>query len=304
MNKKGCTASEACITEATGAEAMKNETMKPNRLSSPVFWGVVATVLSLLFCSFVIGMQTPLACYVTTACPADMSSFLNTLPSNRDLLLAMMVVVLLMWIAIAIFNQSRSFIRHREELTAMHGEFGKLREVLDYLATAAVNQSRTAVEQAKVLKAEHDMRLNSKANEVIGELIELLIGKFSIASDRFYFDQPDNANQTFMLYNEGDFTRLTDPILKSAFLASEIESRIDVFEEICKLQRPARISQLPSLLSDLTFLYDYKNRIKAASINLDEAGKIRTERSRIRQLVESCIVLGEMISDLDTQERR
>ncbi len=286
-----------------GAEALKNETTQRGLFSNAVVWGVFVTALSLLFCASVLAMQTPLACYVIAPCPADFKGFLTTLPQRGDLLLPLMVVVVLMWIAIAIFRQSRSFLLQREELTAMQSEFSKLREVLDYHSTAAINQSRAAVEQAKLMKAEHEMHANSKANEVIGELIELFISKFSIASDRFYYDQQDAANQTFTLYNESDFTRLIDPVLKSAFLASEIESRIEVFEEICKLQPPTRIAQLPSVLQDLSFLYDFKNRIKAASINLDEAGKIRTERCRIRQLVDSCIVFGEMISDLETLER-
>ncbi len=287
-----------------GAWTMKTDTKQHSRFANPVFWGVVATVLSLLYYAFVIAMKTPLACYVTAPCPSDMNVFLGALPRNGQLLVSMLVALSLMWIAIAIFNQSRSFMLQREELAAMNKEFTKLREVLDYHSTAAVNHSMAAVEQAKVLKAEHDIVRNSKANEVIGELIELLVSKFSIASDRFYYDQPNAPHRSFMLYNEGDIARLSDPILKSAFLSSEIESRIEVFSEICKQQRPVRITELPSFLSDTAFLHDFKNRIKAASINLDEAGKIRTERSRIRQLVESCIVLGEMLSEFQPEERR
>ncbi len=283
---------------------MKPETKQRSRFANPVFWGGVATVLSLLYYSFVIAMKTPLACYVTAPCPANMNVFLGALPRNGELLVAMLVALSLMWIAIAIFNQSRAFMLQREELAAANREFAKLREVLDYHSTAAVNHSMAAVEQAKVLKAEHDIVRNSKANEVIGELIALLVSKFSIASDRFYYDQPNAPHRPFMLYNESDFARLADPILKSAFLSSEIESRIEVFGEICKQQRPSGISELPPFLSDMAFLHDFKNRIKSASINLDEAGKIRTERSRIRQLVESCIVLGEMLSDFQPDERR
>ncbi len=283
---------------------MKPVTKQRSRLANPVFWGVVATVLSLLYYAFVISMKTPLACYITAPCPADMNVFLGALPRNGELLVSMLVALSLMWIAIAIFNQSRAFGVQREELAAMNREFTKLREVLDYQSTAAVNHSMAAVEQAKVLKAEHDIVRNSKANEVVNELIELLVSKFSVASDRFHYDQPNAHHRPFMLYNEGDFARLTDPILKSAFLSSEIESRIEVFSEICKQQRPVRISELPPFLSDMTFLHDFKNRIKAASINLDESGKIRTERSRIRQLVESCIALGEMLSDFQAEERR